>query len=435
MKTFQVQMPLPARGPVGGSGEVEPAAHGGRSGEGACFARLLPVESPPNADGQTADESATAASEPVGESEHAPDEQNVSMTVAATTAVAAWVVDGPLMAPDEGTVQTALAPSETGMASPQVLFGETTAPPVGRTQPVGRPVLVSAAHGEAEPIVARPPEAASAVPARDAWRRDETLLGNHGTKLLAKVEPWADAGGTGRALDGNAMKPAVGAEELAGKVEQELPTRQRLPVGGAAGPLIAESYRQAGRVTGAKVPTVAETATAAGSAVVAEPIHGGAVAVRGSGDATPVREVDRLRTEIWQQVVSFRRLGATETEVRVQPDPRTELRLELRWQGDQVQMVARLERGDFDVLHRHWGTLQETLAAQGVRLSALQPAGGSDALSASGDGGRGGRYDGAGTREQWARGEGVPFEEPVVEPGPTRRGTVRSAGRGWEQWA
>lgn len=229
------------------------------------------------------------------------------------------------------------------------------------------------------------------------------------------------------------MKTAVPTEELTVAKEQELPVRQRLPMAQPVESVAPLAHRPVGRAL-INAHKGSEPAMSAVPVALAEPVRMESVA-EPVGQTVRTTGVARVAETVWEQVVTFRRIGATEAEVRVQPDRHTELRLELRWQAGEVQVTARLERGDFETLHRHWGTLQETLSAQGVRLSALQSGSGSDSLSAHGDSGRGGRDGGWPTREERARGEPVVWDEPMGVPSRSRSDNRSMPGRGWERWA
>ncbi len=85
-------------------------------------------------------------------------------------------------------------------------------------------------------------------------------------------------------------------------------------------------------------------------------------------------QVDRVLTEVSESAVSFKRIGAESVDVNLQPDRGTEISLHLTLNNGQVEMAARLERGNFDSLNTHWSDLQESLGQQGIRVGQLESA-------------------------------------------------------------
>ena len=88
----------------------------------------------------------------------------------------------------------------------------------------------------------------------------------------------------------------------------------------------------------------------------------------------PVRahQIEKVFNDITDQVVSFKRIGAESVEVNLQPDRGTEITLHLSLNNGQVEVAARLQRGDVNSLDAHWSDLQQSLAQQGVRLGQLE---------------------------------------------------------------
>jgi hypothetical protein len=83
-------------------------------------------------------------------------------------------------------------------------------------------------------------------------------------------------------------------------------------------------------------------------------------------------QVDRVLAEVSESAVSFKRIGAESVDVNLQPDRGTEISLHLTMSNGQVEMSARLERGNFDSLNIHWSDLQESLGQQGIRVGQLE---------------------------------------------------------------
>jgi len=78
--------------------------------------------------------------------------------------------------------------------------------------------------------------------------------------------------------------------------------------------------------------------------------------------------VETIRTE----VTHLRQRGDATMSVALRPDSGTELKLELSVARDgTIQANVRCERGDFQTLNAQWPQLQQTLAAQGIRVADL----------------------------------------------------------------
>jgi hypothetical protein len=90
--------------------------------------------------------------------------------------------------------------------------------------------------------------------------------------------------------------------------------------------------------------------------------------------AEPVRaqQSERVINDITDRVLSFKRIGVESVDVNLQPDRGTEITLHLSLNNGQVEVSARLQRGDLNLLDGHWSDLQRSLAQQGVRLGQLE---------------------------------------------------------------
>lgn len=414
MNTPRIEFPASVTAVTPANGEVAAAA----AAENA-FATFLPVSSPSGEDGGMSLEN------PVEMASTDPKDDNRNLTAvsdATMAAVAMWMMTtDPVVQHPQPPVSVAPPPSTvvtTMPVSAELPTPRTTLEPVASSSPSASPPLAVDAPTIAVLEVQKPV--------------GETASPN-GTPLAVDLPKSDTAGGTAGAKEVATMKQAVPTEELATLTEQELPGRQRLPVAEAVGTSVPMAFRPADRVVpgaGVVIEPVATTTTVS----VAESMRSEPVA-ESAAPAIRAADAQRVAATVWEQVVTFRRLGVTEAEVRVQPDRQTELTLQLKWQAGQVQLVARLERGDFETLQRHWGALQETLSAQGVRVAALQPGSGADLLSAHGDGGRSGRDGGWNGRDETMRNEPVVWDEPVGAPMRSSREERRLTGHGWERWA
>lgn len=63
--------------------------------------------------------------------------------------------------------------------------------------------------------------------------------------------------------------------------------------------------------------------------------------------------------------------GANEMRVVIKPDSGTQLSLHLQQGSNGTQLQAVVERGNFNLLSRHWPELQQQLEARGVRVAPL----------------------------------------------------------------
>jgi hypothetical protein len=139
----------------------------------------------------------------------------------------------------------------------------------------------------------------------------------------------------------------------------------------------------------------------------------------------------RLVEEVHGHVQVLRTTGQEKLEVIVRPVPGTELRLEVSRMDGLVTVQARCDRGDFAVLEASWPHVQSSLAAQGVRVEALQLTPPNDANHRPGQGQQ--QQHG---REQNAARE-IFFEQDTNESRTTAQGRKQSdrQNRGWQRWA
>ena len=89
----------------------------------------------------------------------------------------------------------------------------------------------------------------------------------------------------------------------------------------------------------------------------------------------PVMESSRTASigdHLWSAVDSFRAKGRHDWDVKIKPDAATELSLKLTVSGTQLQIVAKVDRGDMNSMSSHWGELQAAFAARGIELKPLE---------------------------------------------------------------
>ncbi len=257
---------------------------------------------------------------------------------------------------------------------------------------------------------------------------------------------FATAGGTASARPVATMKSQGKVEESARTGEKNLPQGNSLPDNGKTG------------ATGAVPRTNASPATPAAQAPLASTYAVSALA-SASGEKTAPKsvgsgveslsapQVTRVLADVSDAAVSFKRVGIDSAYVSLRPDNGTELNLHLSLSNGRVEVSARLEQGNFDLLNTRWPELQQSLAQQGIRVGQLDHASlnqnpGSNQhnnQATSSQTTSDGSGDGQGRRASAQTTDGV--EESAVAltvaiprqaggsdgPGPARRG--------WEMWA
>ena len=216
---------------------------------------------------------------------------------------------------------------------------------------------------------------------------------------------------------GNLLPATSGARASTSAAAMEFPTRaiERNPRLTSAGGAAASPLANATDVT-------------SGKALPAEPD------VR-QEEIQSVR-LDKVAADITEQVVSFKRVGMDSMDVSIRPDRGTELSLSLSMQNGQVQVVARLERGNFESLQSQWSGLQQNLSEQGIRAGQL--------INAS-SGGQSLSHESFGQSAGHSQERPLPLPEDLDEmplagamAGAAKvRSTARGAGtqHGWEKWA
>lgn len=151
--------------------------------------------------------------------------------------------------------------------------------------------------------------------------------------------------------------------------------------------------------------------------------------------------VESLADQLMDRVVKFKSLYQDNVAVMVMPDDNTEIHLQFTLGGDGVNVCARVERGDLDLLRANWDQLRQTLADHGVHMGELnRPPSDTNNLPQSAT-----ETNGGGTHEQAPRhqprlneelaeeiaGAGAMTETPHVRLHDARRVTPRR----WEKWA
>jgi len=116
--------------------------------------------------------------------------------------------------------------------------------------------------------------------------------------------------------------------------------------------------------------------------------------------------------------------------VVIKPSVGTELSLELRQNGTEIQAHATLNRGDHQLLSQHWSELQQRLEQRGIKLAPLE----SEAGFSANDNGQ---FRQQQTSQEEAAQQASAFAEfaSVTSPAGGASARVVSAQDGWESWA
>lgn len=157
------------------------------------------------------------------------------------------------------------------------------------------------------------------------------------------------------------------------------------------------------------------------------------------GKSTGIRPIPELAGEILQHASQARDLKLDSMIVVLRTDSETQIALQLVRVADAIEVKARIERGDLATLSHRWSELQQTLAAQGVRLHDFEAKGRSGGSSEQPATNSGSPEDAGGHARQQARRQDT--GESLADGTPARRGSparvTRARGRAgtWELWA
>ncbi|HLH53396.1 MAG TPA: hypothetical protein VKY92_07255 [Verrucomicrobiae bacterium] len=82
--------------------------------------------------------------------------------------------------------------------------------------------------------------------------------------------------------------------------------------------------------------------------------------------------VERTHDLVTMHALRLSQSGGESMRVVIEPSAGTRLSLELRFNNGTVDAQAILHRGDFELLSKHWGELQQRLEPKGVQLGSLE---------------------------------------------------------------
>lgn len=157
--------------------------------------------------------------------------------------------------------------------------------------------------------------------------------------------------------------------------------------------------------------------------------------VSGEIEVQPVRPIEPVTVveEIRRHVELLKSSTTEKLDVVLRPDAQTELRLQVEKVNGQIHVQVRCDRGDFASLEAHWGTIQNTLTAQGIRVEPLQQGNGAQLQQNGSHSSQ--NFSGKHSNEREER-AAISIEQEFTNREATRSKTSRSsAGRGWQSWA
>jgi hypothetical protein len=230
----------------------------------------------------------------------------------------------------------------------------------------------------------------------------------------------APSGGTVAAKQANAMENSQKSAEIAPTIEQKMPvgehSRRALPV--------EARFETAGFIAntfdGAKSEFSIE---APAPEISTRPLEAAEL-------------VETIRTE----VANLRQRGDATMTLALRPDNGTELKLEMRVARDgTIHASVRCERGDFQTLNAQWPHLQQSLAAQGIRVNDLANPGQSQNHH-NHDSSHAQNFDRGNNSQHRQQQPGADFEEELAASTPrypTNNSfkTAAAPSRRWQSWA
>ncbi len=234
----------------------------------------------------------------------------------------------------------------TAMAVPSEKQGanEGPAPPAGKR--VASEALLTVAGRDA-------PSGKNATPGsgEHSTRVDVVSQSTPGTAPAAGT----DARGISVAQQVLAMQKAANMHESAGLSEQNLP-------GGSAAGAISTH-------TGGSEISLAAAATAFSHEISSPGLSGDIFTAVDS--TSSLRAIERVQDLVSAHALRLHDSAGDALHVVIKPGSGLQLSLNLQMRGKEIEVQALLERGDFQLLSRHWPQLQQQLEPRGIHLAPL----------------------------------------------------------------
>jgi hypothetical protein len=332
----------------------------------------------------------------------------------ATTKVPLPELSGSQMTP---TIQTVTAQQANASVAKETALPakdtELTTPP--QTNPAAAMAVKSS-----EPKLAESQTAVGLTNSGSAFELGNTIARVSDSSAGTVAQPQPEANGTSIAKQDIAMKQAEKTNKIAGQTEKVLP-----------GNIVSASQGNFPSGISLNTESITATATAASSALGnvngTSPPPSDSVAVSATADAR-ASTLERTQDLVTVSAMRLSDVGNSSMQVVIKPDAGTQLSLELRQQGGNVEVQAVLQQGDFNHLNQQWPDLQQRLEERGIRLAPLTD-----------EGAAGGSNSGNETfqNKQNQANEVVPELTLVNAPAGmfAPEPAQTSACQGWETWA
>jgi hypothetical protein len=172
----------------------------------------------------------------------------------------------------------------------------------------------------------------------------------------------SDAHGTSAAKQDIAMQQAEKPNKIAGQIEKVLPGSSRFAAQATAPAPFSTN-------TGQMAATAAANSSMTGVASTAPATQTDSVGVAAMD--LPARTLERTQDMVTVNATRFSDSGNSSMQVVIKPDAGTQLSLELRQHGGNVQVQATLQQGNFGHLNQQWPDLQQRLEQRGIKLAPL----------------------------------------------------------------
>ena len=233
----------------------------------------------------------------------------------------------------------------------------------------------------AEKISSTEPAAHAKTPVAIPSAGEIAQIGGKSATIIIKVSPSSEPAlisKSPQSSDGTVAAKQDATMKMAAKKTNFSDARQKLP--GAATVPAGENLPVRSERAAATAPAKnrGEPVSAVGAGIPAN----AAAAKVVSSEATDLPHlvpangpfVQRAQELVSLQVMRLHETGADELRVVIKPDTGTQLSLNLQQRNGSVEVQAVLDRGNFDLLNRHWPELQQQLEARGVRVAPLSSA-------------------------------------------------------------
>lgn len=249
---------------------------------------------------------------------------------------------------------------------------------------------------------------------------------------VADARAALEASGTSGAKYPLPMQKAEKVKESAGLAQQNLPVTETATAAGSAVSKAARELSTASRpdkvaTSGPSHPAFSPTATTTETHSSAAP----------ETAVLPIRSIERAHDMIALHAFRIRDLGNDSMQVVIKPDPNLHLALNVQMREGVVEVSAQLQKGDFDLLNRHWAELQQQLEPRGIRLAPLnQPepnaSHGNNSSQSSNSFSQNSRRE---TSEEKPARTGAFAEFALSSVLVPKRTNKITGPRGWESWA